>query len=91
MKVAAVDISGIAARVVEVLPAEQLYRSGSVVAFESLRKIDLINIAVIDITSYFLDCFDKKAGASVRQIIACDRGDDGVFQFQEDNGLSHLV
>ncbi len=55
MKITGVDVCGVAARIVMVLPVEKYRRPGVIIAFESLRKVDLINYAVIDITSYFLD------------------------------------
>ena len=56
MKIAGVDISCVVAWIIMVLPVEKVYRPGLVIAFKSLWKVDLVNVAVINIAPDFFDC-----------------------------------
>ena len=40
--------------VIMVLPVIELYRPGVVVAFESLREVDLVNLTIVNVALYFL-------------------------------------
>ncbi len=54
MKITAVDIRCVRTWIVIVLPAKQLYRMGAVITFKPLRKVNLINVPIVDLAFYFL-------------------------------------